>query len=381
MITGAGAALLVLGAADPAAAAVRAEIEGVLAGMERAVLEGDAEGYARFVSRDDPRFLKEQENWASELRTHRPTAFGLSIAGSREGVGESFDAQRAAFVLVMTYRMEVGHAAALPNGARASWPAVFVNRDPDGDGPEPRRWLYAGEEWREVGGPGFVVKFFPGAEETVRDVVEAFPAAREHVNTGFGIDLNDTQVIKLYDDMEHLKATVYLSMPDAVLGGWNEPGESIKFLTRYGHDVRTWTRAFAHEYGHVATWELGPRLREAPWWVHEGVAELAAEEFDEGRGRENDVHVRAWARQGGLAGWEEIADYQTTPADRKFLAYHQGHHMLGYISRRWGRAGRNAWLRRMGAGESLDEATRAEFGMPFADLDAQWRETLREESK
>lgn len=381
MITGICAALLVSGAADPAAAAVRADIRGVLAGMERAVLAGDAEGYARFVDRDDPRFLKEQENWAAELRKHRPTEFALSIGGAREGFEESFEARRAAFVLVMTYRMEVGHAARMPSGARASWPAVFVKRDPDGDGPEPERWLYSGEEWREVGGPGFVVKFFPGAEETVRDVVTAFPAAREHVNKGFEIGLSDTQVIKLYDDMEHLKATVYLSMPDTILGGWNEPEESIKFLTRYGHDVRTWTRAFAHEYGHVATWALGPRLRDAPWWVHEGVAELAAEEFDDGRGRSNDAMIRDLARRGKLAAWEEIADYATAAPDVKMLAYHQGRHMVGYVSQQWGRAGRNAWLRRMGAGASLDEATRGEFGMSFAELDAAWRAALGVEGK
>ncbi len=374
------ALLLFACAGDPPAAAVRAEIEGVLAGMEGSVLAGAPDDYMRFVAGDEPRFFMEQQAWAADLKKHRPTAFDLAIGPAREEGRDSFGPDRAAFVLVMSYSMDVGAASGLADGARASWPAAFVKRDPDADGPEPARWLYAGEEWQEQGARGFIVKYFAGAEDTVRDVIEAFPVARAHVNKEFGIDLADTQIIKLYDDMEHLKATVYLSMPDTVLGGWNEPGESIKFLTRYAHDVPGWTRAFAHEYGHVATWELGPQLREAPWWVHEGVAELAAEAFMGERGR-NDKLIRVMASQGQLTAWDQIADYQTAPQGLKLMAYHQGHHMVGYISDRWGRAELNAWLRRMGRGESLDEATRGEFGMSFAELDAAWRGTLREEGK
>lgn len=362
--------------ADPPAdaGAVRVQLESVLSEMERAVLAADAHAYIRCVDPAEPRFHKEQENWAAELRKHKPTAFDLGIADETDA---AFTTDRAAFRLVMTYSIDAGHAAALPLGATASWPAVFRSADPDGDGPEPRRWLYAGENWRQVGRPGFTVMYFPGAEETVEHVIEAFPAARAHVNEGFQIDLRDHQVIKLYDDMEHLKATVYLSMPDAVLGGWNEPGESIKFLTRYGHDTRSWTRAFAHEYGHVATWAMGDRMRESPWWVHEGVAELSAEAFDHNGKAANDQMIRALAGRGGLADWSEIADYQTAAPEKKMLAYYQGHHFIGYISGRWGRDGRNAWLRRLGAGEGLDPATRAQFGLSFDELDAAWRETLK----
>ncbi len=359
--------------------AARAAIEEVLASMERSVLAADAEAYMRHVLAEDARFHQEQRNWAAELKKHRPPSFDLSIGPSRAGFTEAFEGDEARFELAMAYRMQSGHAATLPLGARASWPAVFVHRDPDGEGPESARWLYAGEQWSEQGAPGFVVKYFAGAEDTVRDVIEAFPVARAHVNEGFGIDLDEPQIIKLYDDMEHLKATVYLSMPDTVLGGWNEPGESIKFLTRYARDVRGWTRAFAHEYSHVATWEMGPRIKDAPWWVHEGVAELAAEQFDIGGNRSNDHLIRGMAGQGKLAAWDAIADYQTAAADVKMMAYHQGHHLMGYVSARWGRDSRNAWLRRLGQGASVDEATQAELGLSFAELDAAWRESLAKE--
>ncbi|MFM9994629.1 MAG: peptidase MA family metallohydrolase [Phycisphaerales bacterium] len=356
---------------------VRAEVEATLDAMERAALAGDAEAYLRHVWGGEPRHLTEQRAWAADLVAHRPTAFDLSIGavpGRLAWATEAFGPERAEFVLVMSYGMETGHASRLKDGARAEWPAVFGKHDPDGDGPEPARWMYVGEQWREAMGEGFTVRYFPGAEETVEDVLRAFPVARAHVNDGFGVEPADPQTIVLFDDMEHLKATVYLSMPDTVLGGWNEPGESIKFLTRYARDVRGWTRAFAHEYGHVATWEMGPRVRETPWWLHEGVAELAAEQWDPPGA--NAAYIRGLAASGGLVAWEEIADYRTARAEVKLLAYRQGHHFIGYISERWGRASRNTWLRALGRGESLDAATRAVFGLPFAELDAAWRATL-----
>jgi hypothetical protein len=54
--------------------------------------------------------------------------------------------------------------------------------------------------------------------------------ARKHVNDGFGITDTSPQTIKLYASMDHLKATVYLSMPDPVLGGWNEPAVNSPWI-------------------------------------------------------------------------------------------------------------------------------------------------------
>src|SRR5262249_53010781 len=157
------------------------------------------------------------------------------------------------------------------------------------------------------------------------------------------------QVIKLYSDMEHLKATVYLSMPDRILGGWNEAGESIKFMGSYTEGVERWTGALAHEYGHVDTWEMGPAAGEVRGWVQEGVAELAAAALVKGYPERIEGMIRSLAARGKLAKWEEISDYRTAPARLKHLAYHQGYSMIAHISERWGRPGRNAWLRAMGA--------------------------------
>lgn len=370
-------------AAPSASAEARRAVEETLAEMTRVVREGDGPAYVTHVIPGggggdfERRFRKEQENWAADLKDHKPLEFELAV-----GAGPStFATGRSTFELVMTYRMDVGAAT---KRTKASWPAVFVELAIDDNAARVveaptrgtargTRWLYAGEDWRTMDGDGFAIKYFEGSESVAKDVLAAFPKAKAHDDEGFEIVNHAPQTIKVYTSMEHLKATVYLSMPDKVLGGWNEPGESIKFLTSYTRGVDRWAGAFAHEYGHVATWELGPKANDMPWWVMEGVAELGAADLLPGYDARTQRLIRSLAAQDRLARWEDIADYRTSPAPLKHLAYHQGYCMAAYISDRWGRKGRNDWLRAMAMGDSLDGATRRVFQMSFEDLDRAWR--------
>jgi hypothetical protein len=54
----------------------------------------------------------------------------------------------------------------------------------------------------------------------------------------------------------------------------------------------------------------------------------------------------------------------------------QGHHLMGYVSARFGRAKRNRWLRVLSSGRSLDEGTREVLGLSFEELSDGWRATL-----
>lgn len=357
--------------------APRTEIEAVLAEMSRAALAADKDAFLACVARDDPTLLAEWRHWAEQLTQAKPERFNLAIG---EGAS-TFEPARAVFPLVMSWL--------ITSGPKESWgaggtprtvtfpPVVFSKEDPDGEGPLPARWLFHGESWERRQCDGFVICWLPGSERVVNDVSQAFPVARDHDNEGFEVR-PPAQVLKLYTSMEHLQASVYINMPDHILGGWSEKDESIKFMTTYTSGVKDWTNAYAHEYGHVCTWELGPLPRKLPWWAEEGVAELAAQEFRAGYWDRLDAQMRGRAAKGTLAPWDDITDYITTKPSLKHLAYVQGNHMVGYISQRWGREGRNAWLRDMAAGQSLDEATRARLGRPFEQLNREWRTNLGE---
>jgi len=333
--------------------------------MAEAVLSTNAEGYLALIDPTEPEFAKEQENWAKDFVERPAAAFTLELDG---GLLFEIDGGNAAIgTLTMRWRMPERPERTVQH------PARFTKRD--------GAWRYGGEAWKRVEAPdGSNVALY--LDDALRDVaasvIELLPEIREHVNAGFETPLDHVQVVKVYAEMEHLQASIFLSYEDA-LGGWNEPGESIKILASPRSPARQLRVLLAHEYGHVATFSMGDRATEIPWWVAEGAAELAAERYSGRTGVEAvDRMIRQLAEQGGLADWDQLSDFRNTRPEHGMLVYKQGQHMLGYVSGRFGRTARNQWIARMTRGETVDDATRGAFGMPFADLDREWRASLRD---
>ncbi len=416
------------GAKDAAADAAKAAVESVLQSMEAAVLAGDAEAYLAHVDGRDAVFQQEQRMWAADLKRHVPEKFSLRIVDPAErkaneaasapaaGATEAskpapaaaddpadhpheFSAERAVFELEMSWEITVP----LADGEKGepdhldrtvSYPVEFRRT---GD-----RWLYCGERWVEVriaaeesdsaepddaeavrppapekaaaSTRENVVLCFPGFEEVARRIAAVLPEVRAHVDEGFGQEVPHAQVVKIYPTMRHLQSSIYLSYVDG-LSGWNEPKEAIKVLVRPNTSRASLRSLLAHEYGHVATFEFGPKATDIAWWALEGVAELSAEGFRRRGGRPTADRVKKWAEEGKLAEFASITDFRNTPRQFMGHVYTQGHHMVGYISDRFGRAKRNGWFRAMANRASIDDATREVLGLAggFAQLDTEWR--------
>lgn len=413
-----------------AARADRGAIEDALREMGAKAAAADVEGYLASVDRKDPIFFKERENWAKDLKRKTPTTVTFTIASPKDGEKSEgvkvpeFGEKSAHFEMLTTWTMPAAKEGEKKAERNVSFPVVFVLS-------EQGKWLYAGEDWltlesgdeqhhnearadvkeeerpadqldarpRDVRfqGPTMMpgaaggakgakqehrarVRYFAGYEEVAKRIVEVLPQVRDHVDEGFGQPVPRVQEVKLYPSMKHLQESIYLSYVDG-LSGWNEPGESIKLLSRPTAGKRGLRTLLAHEYGHVATFELGEKANDMPWWVLEGVAELSAERFGSmGKGAEGSV--LRWNEKNTLAKWDDLADFhkvqEDSPRDLQAKVYQQGHHMLMYISDRWGKDGRNAWLSAMAQGKTIDEATRAVAGMGFDELDAAWRGRVKE---
>ncbi|MBL8999654.1 MAG: hypothetical protein JNK25_00795 [Phycisphaerae bacterium] len=339
-------------AGDPDA---KAQIEGVLREMAAACVSGDAAAYLEHVATADSEFLHEQRYFANDLAKKPAKECELTVADLEWGDGT------AQGVLTMEWTMPERKPRSV------SFTARFLN--------ESGAWKYAGEVWEKHEAPGVLVLCAPGLDALADRVVKAFGEVRAHVEDGFMLTDKDlprrTQKIKLYGTMKHLQASICLSYTDS-LSGWNEPGESIKLLCGKNTSIGALRSLIAHEYGHVATFELGPDSNKMPWWILEGVADLAAEQW----GGKADGLVRAWAAAGRLAAWEDITDFETVQPRWQQHVYKQGHHMLGYISDTYGREKRVEWMIAMSNGATLDEATRRVLGRSFDDLSNQWRATL-----
>lgn len=321
--------------------------------MTKAVLGADADAYMTCVDPADAAFVQEQKNWAADLKRKPVTAFTIALDESK-----SRETNTAIVVpLTMSWTID-GLDRSLQVRAK------FAARD--------GAWLFAGEDWRRLESGAVTVLYADGLEPAAKRLGEIAPEVVEHVEAGFGLEIDHGHQVKLYSSMNHLQASIYLSYTDG-LAGWNEPGESVKMLVSSNDSAQSMKPTLAHEFGHVATFLMGPTANKMAWWIQEGVAELAAERY----AGKSDRAMRNAARRNQLRSWDKLSDFHNTAPQDMMMVYSQGHAMIGFISDRFGREKRNAWIRAMSNSKTLNEATREMFGLTFDELDAQWRESLK----
>ncbi len=352
--------------------------------MEKAVLAGDAAGYMERVATGDAIFLQEQKMWAKDLVTRKPAEFELSIEPTAEPkekaedeapFAEEFGDDVSRFTLKTKWVLTAGGRA-----RSVTVPVLFSKKG--------EAWLYEGEVWSvlqkpavEGSGAGPIRVLYPhGLEKNARAAAEILPVVRDHVDKLFAIKNTDEQVVKLYTSMTHLQLSIYPSYVDG-LGGWNEPGESIKILVGRNDGGGGLKSLLSHEYGHCATFFLGPKANEAPWWVLEGIADFSASSWRDKPAAAATRRAIGWAMHDKLAKWEDLTDFRTVPSKLHGYVYTQGEHMMHYFTERFGADKRNLWLRAMATGKTLDEATTEATGNGFAQLDREWRAALAELAK
>lgn len=351
--------------APAAPGAAHQQVESLLREMTAAVSNADQDRFLACVCLSDPIFAMEERNWAKDLGRKRPEKFEARLADEESDLTPGTDGAVAAKV-TMVWQMPDQRERTL------TIPCRFVAA--------PKGLLFAGEDWHVMEAPGVRVYFFQGAERAAKAVADVLPDVRKHTEKLFELE-NDTnltqrvQEVKLYTSMKHLQESIYLSYSDG-LSGWNEPGESIKVRTSGNLREPGFMKVLlGHEYGHVATFELGPQANDMPWWILEGVAELSAEHYSHDT-REVDRTVRKWANDDKLVPWDKLADFRGEALNHQQNVYTQGHHMVSYITERFCNTKRNDWMRAMANGASMEDATKRVLGLTFAELDAQWRESL-----
>jgi hypothetical protein len=362
-------------------------LEALADAMEAAVKTGDIPSYLRLIDVRDPIFATEQRNWAKDLAEKPPTSIEITLSAPastdvqetrRElAVQDAATTPLAPHSLVQRITFAWTQPADNAGNAAFERTVAFDARFNLIEG----IWKYAGEDWLRVETDHAIVLHDPGLEEVAANAASAFEKIQTRVLEGF--ELSDApiatrkQVIKLYKDMKHLQHSIYLSYPFP-LGGWNEPGESIKILAGRRSSEAALKGLLAHEFGHVCTFELGPKANEMPWWILEGVAELSISPFDRHIINRAQRTVRRWNEAGTLQAWKDLTDFRTVPADLHGHVYTQGMHMVWYVSDRFGREGRLKWMRAMADGKTLDQATLETLGIGFEQLDREWRATLNQ---
>ena len=336
------------------------------AAMEQAVRAGDVAAYWQWLWPDDPVFLADQRGWAEDWAAHPLDVFEIELFGVR---------QLSADVAVarMSTRWRLAGAEDGAGGATIS--AIFYRQG--------ESWLFGGERWQVAELEGMRLYYF--ADETVDESEQAqtmldyLPAVYTGITHVFGYTPTHIAHIKLYESPITLHNWTRISRP--TLTRWNVPGESIK-VALTDRLTPPYEPDMGRELALFVLYEMaGARAEALPWWVRAGVGEYGAAHFRTYSQRHRmlrDVAARAGASGGvetGLQAWEALS---APPADTlaQTQAAEQAYTLLHYLTETYGEDARNVWLRAIAEGASMDEATRAQFGVDFTTLDANWRAWL-----
>ena len=336
-------------------------IEALVDDMESAVLDSDADAYLALVDLPEAStFAVEHRNWvANWAEGDYLSAFAMTVSD----IEITDDATAFA---EMTIQWET---PLFPSpGETAIFDVTFVYDD-DAD-----LWLYAGERWVVFETERFVVKAAPGVESVAERLIPELPAIYDSVTEQYGYIPKNPMEIKIYTSSQALGATTLLDLP--LIGGWNEPAESLKIIGRAGS---TPVGVVAHEFTHFLGFdEAGSAHTRMPWWLSEGIAEYTAFSFvGSASGDETLGALQAFHAQNDLVGWDLLADYNVTPVELWGFAYVQGYAFVRYITETYGVEDRNAWLRLMAVEMDLGEASEAVFDKTFEQLDTKFNSWLR----
>lgn len=325
--------------------------------MRAAVVAQDKTLYLSLIDLSDPIFALEHTRWADEW--------------SKEAVVSEFDLKVSNVVVnadEATADLAVTWTATGQSRRTADYPVQFW-RDSDGI------WRYAGEFWHDTETEHFRVHAAPGLEDAAQSVIEMLPDIYAYVTTTLAYTPTTNMQIKLYASSEALVATTLFSLPR--IQGWNEPGESLKIWAIDKQSPSPST--LAHEFTHFLSFELaGTAHSRMPWWLEEGLASYVGSYFEEPKQRDGRLQqVRDWAEDGKLVSWERISDFDATPVALWRYVYPQGYAFVRFVTEVYGDDARNTWIKAMCKNASLEDATQMEFSQTFDQLDADFKDWLK----
>jgi hypothetical protein len=343
----------------PGSLSPSAEIGFLVESMAANVRIGNRTDYLALVDLIDPGFAREHSRLADEWSGLHPVPDYTLRVEDLEIEGAT-----ATGSLTATWTNFEGDART------ATWLGSFGRGGSGSSG-----WRYAGEVWETTDVPHFEIRIAPGLDAELPRVTEDLPAVYDHVTDALDYVPGAPLVIKLYADGPALAANTLLSLPD--IRGWNEPGEALKL--RVDPEDPYMTPVIAHEMTHFASFDrAGTKRTKMPWWLDEGLASYVARKFDTIQSDSDPAleTVAAWLADGTLVEWDRMAVYETTPMELWRNVYPQGYAMVRFVTQRFGRDSRNAWLAKMATEMDIEAATPAVLGLSFDDLDSAFREWL-----
>lgn len=361
-------------ATAPASNDVEIELNRLAAHLENAVLGGDLDAFLSYVWQDNPVFTADITAWAADWVAHPLEYFHIdlfNIVAREAGTAEAR----------MTIRWRVQGRIGAGSAGGATISAQFFQ-----DG---ARWLFAGPRWTTAELEGVTLYYFAtGALDNTTQasiVLEYLPSIYTGVTVEFDHVPERTAHVQLYESPVTLRNWTRVSMPD--ITRWNVPGESIKVSLTVNNTAPD-EPVMGRELTRFVLYDMASEMRgNIPWWMEEGIAEYGGMRFSTLSQRNRllkGTAALALAPENAEEQLFEWADLESEPVDLlaefRQVASQQAYTLIHYITEMHGKDARNAWIGAVTGGQSIADATQEHLGVSFDDLDAAWRDWLRNQA-
>ncbi len=210
-----------------------------------------------------------------------------------------------------------------------------------------------------------------GLEGFAQEIMEGIEASHKRIYSELGSEAKEKIQIYLLRDSTQMRAEAarrHGGEPPEWAGGLAYPSAHHIYLSPDGGPAQL-QQTLQHEISHVALGALNPSV---PRWFHEGIAIRQSETYS---------FRRAWllteaASQDQLLPLRDLSRGFPKGGPRAGIAYAQAVHFVGWLEDRFGSSRFKALLKAL-AQEEFPLAIESAFGISLAEIEVEWRKSLR----
>ncbi|MCS1352099.1 peptidase MA family metallohydrolase [Mechercharimyces sp. CAU 1602] len=230
---------------------VRLEIENLLQEKEHGINERSFQRFKQVIDPENKTYLQEQKRWFQDaILTVDPGTYHLELLSIIPG-----DNLQLHTLIKQEYQS---------NGKIHTLKIPLLFKNVEGN------WYESDIPFQHMAEGSVVVHYsHPDLKEQAAVALDAANKAFEAFAQKFGWEQTEKTEIKLYHDDILFRQSVKLSLPEWA-AGWNEFGQSIKFVGQKG-DTRSFSAGIVHEITHKVLSDL--TTDNASYWLQEGAAE------------------------------------------------------------------------------------------------------------
>ncbi|MEM7334927.1 MAG: peptidase MA family metallohydrolase [Chloroflexota bacterium] len=228
-------------------------------------------------------------------------------------------------------------------------------------------WFY----WQTVTEDNVSVHWYRGPQSLGQDVLDEALAAIDDLGRDTGVYLNEPFDIYLYDESFDLQVSV--PGAPAWAGGAAFPEHNVVLVTANPDYLTYALRTTRHELGHLVVGRLTFNCtNDVPTWLHEGIAQVAEGEPEEGQA---DLLNNA-VENDDLLSFNQLGAGFSLDPDQAFLSYAQSYNFIEFLIINYGQEKLLTLLDTFQAGSTTNDAMLTTYGLSLHALESEWRESI-----